>query len=366
MFNFNLNLLITNMKKNLSSKKKSKSLKIEYEVKENLDQSISQENTDSQDEIYEIPCKEKNTTSKPKSKLEMLKNYEKEFKDKPDEIKNNFWRDWERLEKMRGKIEAPVDTMGVEFVSDPNLERKVFKFQSLIGLLLSSQTKDPITYAVMNKLIKHGLTVESINQTDEDTIKEMIYGVSFHNNKTKYIKQLASVLHDKYNGDPPEKFQDVIELPGIGPKMAHLYMQCCCDKIEGIAVDTHVHRICNRLKWTNNTKTPEQTRKELESWLPKKYWVDINFLLVGFGQTICKAVGPKCEECLLNTTCEFGINRLKEKSKSKKSRSLPKLQTTELKLEDKSKKPNSIRKSKRKNSDTLNNNILANKRKKKK
>ena len=138
------------------------------------------------------------------------------------------------------------------------------------------------------------------------------------------IIQLAQILKDDYEGDAPEEYNQLIKLPGIGPKMAHLYLQCCCDKVEGIAVDTHVHRICNRLKWVDETKTPEETRKGLEEWVPKDKWMDVNTLLVGLGQTICFAKKPKCEECLLKDTCDFYKNGGEEKKSRSKSKSASK------------------------------------------
>jgi endonuclease-3 len=126
---------------------------------------------------------------------------------------------------------------------------------------------------------------------------------------------MAQILKDQYEGDPPEDYDNIIKLPGIGPKMAYLYLQCCCGKVEGIAVDTHVHRICNRLNWVS-TKNPEETRKNLQSWMPKEYWDDVNTLLVGLGQMICEAKKPKCDECKLYNLCDFRINNVKPKSKS--------------------------------------------------
>jgi endonuclease-3 len=133
---------------------------------------------------------------------------------------------------------------------------------------------------------------------------------------------LAKILKDDYEGDAPEDYIQLVKLPGIGPKMAHLYLQCVCDKVEGIAVDTHVHRICNRLKWVES-KNPEDTRKKLEEWVPKDKWMDVNTLLVGLGQTICFAKKPKCEECLIKDTCDYYLNggeeEKKSRSKSKKA-----------------------------------------------
>jgi endonuclease-3 len=290
-----------------SNKKNLKKINIEYENKE--DSSGSEMGVNE-----EYNKKEKSNTNR---KLKMMQKYESTVK-----LPEDFQKTWDAVKKMRGKEQAPVDTMGCEYCPDTNANRPTFKFQTLVSLLLSSQTKDPITFSVMDKLIKHGLTIDNIIQTRQEDIRDIIYGVSFHNNKSKYMKQLASVLKENFNSNPPENIKEILSLPGIGPKMAYIYLQYCCDKIEGIAVDTHVHRICNRLKWSTETKTPEHTRKEVESWLPKELWGEINLLLVGFGQTICSAVAPKCQECLLNKQCEFGIERLKKlknpiKSKNK-------------------------------------------------
>jgi endonuclease-3 len=122
--------------------------------------------------------------------------------------------------------------------------------------------------------------------------------VGFHNLKTKYIKQTAEILRDKWNSDIPDTIAGLVSLPGVGPKMAYLTMSAAWGKDEGIGVDVHVHRITNLWGW-NKTQQPEQTRAALESWLPKEKWHDINNLLVGHGQTICLPVGRKCGDCKL-------------------------------------------------------------------
>jgi len=105
-----------------------------------------------------------------------------------------------------------------------------------------------------------------------------------------------------------------VKLPGVGPKMAMLTMQEAWGSSVGIGVDVHVHRICNRLGWVKNTKTPEQSRKQLESWLPKDKWQPINRLMVGFGQTVCLPVHPKCAICKVNHLCpsafKFGASTM--------------------------------------------------------
>lgn len=322
--------------KNIINLLKIKLIKMSSKTKSNTNSKTS-----GKLEKIEIKYEEKEsiTRSGKLSKLDILKKYENDLINKNSNLQNNiketlivneneppkkFWKMYNLIKEMRGKVDAPVDTMGAEFCSQEKQNKPLYKFQTLVSLLLSSQTKDPITFAAMERLIKHGLTVDNIIETEEETIKDLIYGVSFHNNKAKYIKKFAQVLKDDFNGDPPETLEEVLKLPGIGPKMSYIYLEVCCGKIEGIAVDTHVHRISNRLKWVK-TEAPEKTRVELQKWLPKEEWSDINLTLVGFGQTICLARGAKCEQCKLNTICEFGIERLKEKSKKKsKSKSLSK------------------------------------------
>ena len=124
------------------------------------------------------------------------------------------------------------------------------------------------------------------------------------------------MVKDTYKYDPPETYKEVIKFPGIGSKMAYLYLQRYCDKIEGIAMNTHIHRVCNRIGWVDN-KNEEQTRKSLQSWLPQESWEDANSLLSGLGLTICESRKPKCDECLLKNSCYFRLNSENNKTKTK-------------------------------------------------
>ncbi|XP_059548730.1 endonuclease III-like protein 1 isoform X4 [Myotis daubentonii] len=122
--------------------------------------------------------------------------------------------------------------------------------------------------------------------------------------KVKYIKQTSAILQRNYGGDIPASVTELMALPGVGPKMAHLAMAVAWGTVSGIAVDTHVHRIANRLRWTKKvTKSPEETRAALEDWLPRDLWSEINGLLVGFGQQICLPVRPRCQTCLNQALC---------------------------------------------------------------
>lgn len=225
---------------------------------------------------------------------------------------------WKNIEKMRNSIEAPVDTMGVTKCGDMNVDKNTYNYQTLISLVLSSQTKDEMTFSIMDKLISKGLNINIIQKISIDELKTIIKGVNYHNNKAKYIKELTNMIINEYNGVCPNNLKDIIKLPGVGQKMGNLYMQACFNENTGIAVDTHVHRISNRLKWVNNTNQPEKTRKELEEYIPNELWDSINTILVGFGQTICKAIKPLCGDCLLKSECEYGIEYLKGSKKISK------------------------------------------------
>jgi endonuclease-3 len=198
---------------------------------------------------------------------------------------------------------APVDTMGCERAADLKLSLRDQRFQTLIALMISSQTKDTTNAQVMAKLRAElpapGLTLENILAIQPERLNELIYAVGFHNNKTRYIKQTAELLRDKWNGDIPDTAEGLMSLPGVGPKMAYLCLSAAWDKTEGIGVDVHVHRITNLWGW-HKTRQPEETRKELQGWLPREKWREINWLLVGHGQTVCAPVGRKCGDCDLS------------------------------------------------------------------
>ncbi|XP_073414503.1 endonuclease III-like protein 1 isoform X2 [Dendrobates tinctorius] len=222
------------------------------------------------------------------------------------------WREeLENIRQMRRARDAPVDQMGAEKCFDQNAEPQVMRYQVLLSLMLSSQTKDQVTSAAMSRLREHGLTVGRILETDEETLGKLIYPVGFWKNKVKYIKKTTELLQEQYGGDIPDNVAELVNLPGVGPKMAHLIMDIAWNKVSGIGVDTHVHRISNRLKWVKKeTKTPEDTRVALEDWLPRDLWSEINWLLVGFGQQVCLPVSPRCSDCLNRHICP-GANKKK-------------------------------------------------------
>lgn len=216
---------------------------------------------------------------------------------------------------------AAVDTMGCEKLGEDTVGPKVKRYQTLISLMLSSQTKDTTNAVAMRRLQKElpahkdgapvGLNLENILAVDPQLLNELIWVVGFHNNKTKYIKATAEILRDQWDGDIPDSIEGLMSLPGVGPKMAYLCMSTAWGRTEGIGVDVHVHRITNMWGW-HKTKGPEETRLALQAWLPKELWHEINWLLVGFGQTVCLPVGRKCGDCELGLK---GLCKSAERSK---------------------------------------------------
>lgn len=208
-----------------------------------------------------------------------------------------------------------MDTMGCEKISDDAApDAKGRRFVTLVSAMLSSQTKDPITHAATARLVEHGCTPEIISNTPEDVLDKLIVPVGFHVRKAGYLRAAANICVEKYGGDIPPDVEGLMELPGVGPKMAYLVMNVGWGVASGICVDVHVHRIAERLGWVpsvtvgkdgspKKNRTPEDTRVVLESWLPKEEWIGINPLLVGHGQLTCTPQRPKCGECAANELC---------------------------------------------------------------
>uniref|UniRef100_A0A673TSL7 DNA-(apurinic or apyrimidinic site) lyase n=1 Tax=Suricata suricatta TaxID=37032 RepID=A0A673TSL7_SURSU len=147
-------------------------------------------------------------------------------------------RDWQQqllnIRIMRSGKDAPVDWLGAEHCYDSSAPPKVRRYQVLLSLMLSSQTKDQVTAGAMQRLRARGLTVDSILQTDDSTLGTLIYPVGFWRNKVKYIKQTSAILQQRYGGDIPASVAELVALPGVGPKMAHLAMAVAWGTVSGI------------------------------------------------------------------------------------------------------------------------------------
>uniref|UniRef100_A0A8C4NKF7 DNA-(apurinic or apyrimidinic site) lyase n=1 Tax=Eptatretus burgeri TaxID=7764 RepID=A0A8C4NKF7_EPTBU len=145
------------------------------------------------------------------------------------------WREQlENIQTMRQAKDAPVDKLGAEKCFDEKAPAQVKRYQVLISLMLSSQTKDEVTAAAMRRLRENCLTVEAILGTDDITLEKLIYPVGFWRTKARHIKLATVMIQDEYNGDIPDCVEGLIKLPGVGPKMAHLVMAIAWGKVTGI------------------------------------------------------------------------------------------------------------------------------------
>ena len=187
-------------------------------------------------------------------------------------------------------------------------EQKRTPYQILITTLLSLRTKDEVTAEASRRLFKLADNPYKMIKLSEEKIAETIYPVGFYRNKAKRILEISRILIDKYGGRVPDSLNELLKLPGVGRKTANLVVTLGYGK-PGICVDTHVHRITNRWGYVQ-TKTPEETEMALRKKLPEKYWIDINNLLVTFGQNICKPVSPLCSRCPIEKFCpKIGVTK---------------------------------------------------------
>jgi len=186
--------------------------------------------------------------------------------------------------------------------------RKPFKV--LISCLLSLRTKDTVTAEASMRLFQLADTPQKMSKLNVTDIEKSIFPVGFYKTKAKTIKEICRTLLDNYEGKVPDEIEELLKLKGVGRKTANLVVTLGYGKL-GICVDTHVHRISNRLGLIK-TKTPEQTEFALRKMLPQKYWIIYNDLLVTYGQNICKPISPKCSECKIFDYCKrVGVRKFR-------------------------------------------------------
>ena len=176
-------------------------------------------------------------------------------------------------------------------------------FSILIGTILSARTKDENTAKVVKKLFSRYQTPKSLANAKVRNVEKLIKSIGFYHVKAKRIIKVAQIINSQYKGKVPENFEKLIELPGVGRKTANCVLVYAFDT-PAIPVDTHVHRISNRLGLVN-TKMPEETEMELRKKIPKKYWLQINDTFVMYGQNICKPISPMCNICKIKTRCNY-------------------------------------------------------------
>lgn len=171
----------------------------------------------------------------------------------------------------------------------------------LISCIISLRTKDDVTEKASERLFKLAKTADEMIKLSGNEIEKAIYPAGFYKIKAKNILEISETLINRYSSKVPDTLEELLKLKGVGRKTANLVITVGFNK-DGICVDTHVHRISNRLGWVK-TKSPEETEFALKKELPKKYWIPINDLLVTFGQNVCLPLSPKCSICNVEKLC---------------------------------------------------------------
>ena len=181
-------------------------------------------------------------------------------------------------------------------------------FEVLVSTLLSLRTKDEVTGQAAKRLLEVARTPETMVTLDAKEIERLIYPVGFYPTKARRLLEISRILLDRYAGRVPDTLEELTALPGVGRKTANLVLVEGF-KIPAICVDTHVHRISNRIGYVK-TKNPDQTELALRKKLPKRHWVRYNELLVAFGQVLCRPVSPFCSRCPVGDMCpRIGVDR---------------------------------------------------------
>jgi len=175
-------------------------------------------------------------------------------------------------------------------------------YRVLVATILSTRTKDEVTAKSSKKLFEVADSFDDLEKLREKEIADLIFPVGFYNEKAKNLKQIPKIIREKFGGQIPQTIDELLELPGVGRKVANLIL-IIAFKIPAMCVDTHVHRIFNRLGYIK-TKNPTETEFALRKKLPEKYWLTINGYMVSYGQDICKPISPKCGVCEISQYCK--------------------------------------------------------------
>ncbi|MBI4961954.1 MAG: endonuclease III [Desulfomonile tiedjei] len=181
-------------------------------------------------------------------------------------------------------------------------------FDVLISTILSLRTKDEVTRQAAIRLLGKARNPEQILALPESEIAALIYPVGFYKTKARTIREVCHELIEKYHGKVPDDLDELLKLKGVGRKTANLVITLGYGK-PGICVDTHVHRVSNRLGYVK-TKNPDETEKALREKLPREYWIEYNDLLVTWGQNICRPISPFCSKCAVIACCrQVGVSQ---------------------------------------------------------
>jgi endonuclease-3 len=217
----------------------------------------------------------------------------------------------------RGRIRAVMRRLAraIDGLEEPAIEKIAEDqaedpFQVLIATLLSAQTKDAVTHAASTRLFGVARTPAAMAKLPVKQIERLIYPVSFYRNKAVHVKATCEQILSRYAGRVPDTMEELLTLPGVGRKTANLVLILAHRSPDNICVDTHVHRISNRLGWVD-TRSPDETEHALYAASHKKWWPVINLYLVTWGQNVCRPVYPLCGSCVVADLCpRIGVTKV--------------------------------------------------------
>jgi len=175
-------------------------------------------------------------------------------------------------------------------------------FRILIGTILSARSRDDVTSVVVKDLFKEYPTARALSQAKPSQVIPIIRKIGFYRVKARTIISAAKMVIHDFNGKVPQDYENLLKIPGVGRKVAGCVLVNAFD-LDALPVDTHVHRISNRLGWVM-TQDPERTEQALLEMVPPDLWKDVNNLFVHHGKTVCKPIGPKCPECTVIKWCK--------------------------------------------------------------
>lgn len=207
--------------------------------------------------------------------------------------------DYSKEEKSRLIVEKLNEVFDVRVFEDKD------PYRVLVRTILSQRTRDENTDLATNNLFSKYKDIYEVVDAPTEDVEELIRCSGFYRVKAGRIKEVSRILIDQYGGEVPNNMKELLELPGVGRKTANCVLVYAFEE-PAIPVDTHVHRISNRLGLVN-TKDPEDTEKELDNFVPEDIKILLNDLMVQFGQNICKPISPQCEICPLDELCDKNI-----------------------------------------------------------
>lgn len=204
-----------------------------------------------------------------------------------------------RVMRMLARALPSLELPAVEKISNEQAEDP---FHILIATLLSARTQDATTLAASTRLFKVARTPRTMVKLSVKEIERLIYPVSFYRNKAQHVHDCCSMLLTRFGGKVPATMEELTSLPGVGRKTANLTLILAFRSRRSICVDTHVHRISNRLGWVS-TRLPDETEQALYAATERRWWPSINLYLVTWGQNVCRPVYPRCGDCVIAREC---------------------------------------------------------------